>query len=98
MGPVLLLDMGVVVLLVGPAPGEADLPRVAVAIEMMVDELAAVVGVDVQDLEGQNLAHLGEGLDDPNLAKGTRCNSSSIIPKATGTRLAFLTLPRWALA
>jgi hypothetical protein len=25
MGPVLLFDMGVVVLLVGPAPGEADL-------------------------------------------------------------------------
>jgi len=67
-GPVLLLDMGVVVLLVRPTPGEADLPRVAVAEEMMVDELAAVVGVDIEDLEGQDLAHLREGLDDPALA------------------------------
>ena len=42
-GPVLLLDMGVVVLLLGPAPGEADLPIMAITVQIMVDELAAVV-------------------------------------------------------
>ena len=42
-GPVLLLDMGVVVLFIGPAPGEADLPVMAITVQIMVDELAAVV-------------------------------------------------------
>src|SRR6202171_2648824 len=45
-GPVLLLDVGVVVLLVGPAPGELDLLRLAVVPEMLVDELRAVVRAD----------------------------------------------------
>src|SRR5205814_2234506 len=36
-GPVLLLDVGVVVLLVGPAPGELDLLGLTVAIQMAVD-------------------------------------------------------------
>jgi len=45
-GPVLLLDMGVVVLLVGPPPGELDLLGLAVVPEMLVDELRAIVGVD----------------------------------------------------
>lgn len=65
MGPVLLFDMSVVVLLIGPAPGEADLAGRAAAADMMVDGLAAIVGIDVTDSDGQNLAHLVEGLDRP---------------------------------
>ena len=43
MGPVLLLDVCVVVFLVRPATGELDLVLVAEANDMMVNELAAVI-------------------------------------------------------
>jgi len=46
MGPVLLLDMGVVILLVRPAPREADPLVLTVLEETVVDELAAVIGID----------------------------------------------------
>jgi hypothetical protein len=42
MRPVLLLDVRVVVLLVGPSSRELNLPGVAPALQMVVDELAAV--------------------------------------------------------
>ena len=45
-GPVLLFDVGVVVFLVGPAPRELDPVVLAVADEVGVDELRAIVGVD----------------------------------------------------
>src|SRR3970282_2458258 len=67
-GPVLLLDVGVVVLLVGTAAGELDLLGAAVADQVVVEELAAVVGVDAAEAEGQALAHVLEGGDDPSLA------------------------------
>jgi hypothetical protein len=46
--PVLLFDVGVVILMAGPTPSERDLLLRAVAIELMVDELRTIVGIDVQ--------------------------------------------------
>ena len=54
--PVLLLDVGSVVLLVGPGTSEPDpLPSAAV-VQLVVGELAAVVRVDPQEGKGQPLA------------------------------------------
>jgi hypothetical protein len=39
MGPVLLLDVGVVILLVGTTTGELYVVALAVAVQMVVDEL-----------------------------------------------------------
>ena len=50
-GPVLLLDVGLVVLVVGSAAGEGDVPVGAPGAEVVVDELAAVVRVDSEDRE-----------------------------------------------
>ncbi len=66
-GPVLLLDVGVVVLLVGPTAGELDAVGPAVADQLVVEELAAVVRIDALQTKGQIQAHLLEGRDDPRL-------------------------------
>ncbi len=60
MRPVALLDMGVVVLLVGPGTGEEDgLGALArPGHDVMVDELPAVVAVHAQQLEGQVRFHV----------------------------------------
>ncbi len=60
MGPVLLLDVGVVVLLVGAAACELDLAGLAVPVEVGVDELRAVIGVDAFEREGERETHLLE--------------------------------------
>jgi hypothetical protein len=67
-GPVLLLDVGVVILLVGAAPGELDALGLAVPVEMVVDELRAVVRVDPAEAEGQGAADRVQGRLDPRLA------------------------------
>jgi hypothetical protein len=54
-GPVLLLDVGVVVLLVGSPPRELNGVGLAVPVEGIVDELAPVVGVNAPEREGQPL-------------------------------------------
>ena len=59
--PVFLLDVGVVVLLVRAAAGELNLERLAVAVEMIVDELGAIVGVNAAQPEGQGLPDLLQG-------------------------------------
>ena len=51
-----LLDVGIIIFLVGPAPGELDLMRLAVVPEMLIDELRAIVGVDAAESKGQGLA------------------------------------------
>ena len=60
MGPILLLDMGLIVFLVGAAAGEAD--RVGsvcpVAPEVVVKKLGAVIDVEAQDGERQVLFDL----------------------------------------
>ncbi len=68
MGPVLLLDVGVVVLLVRPTPSELDVELLAVAVQMVVDELGAVVRVDTSQLKGASLANLLKRLHHEGLA------------------------------
>ena len=46
MGPVLLLDVRVVVLLVRAPPRELDRVGAVIAVEVMIDELRAVVRID----------------------------------------------------
>jgi len=67
-GPVLLLDVGVIVLLVGPAPRELDRLRLAVAVEMIVDELRAIVGIDPAQAKGQRPPDLVQGRFDAGFA------------------------------
>jgi hypothetical protein len=55
-----LFDVGVVVFLVGPAAGELNGVGPAVIVEMAVDELRAVIGVDAAQAEGQGLLQLDE--------------------------------------
>jgi len=46
--PVLLLDVGIVVLATGATAGEGDVLPLAIAVQFIVDELGAVVGVNSQ--------------------------------------------------
>ncbi len=68
MGPVLLLDMGVVVFAIGPAAGEGHAPRVQVAMQGPVEELAAVVAVEAFHREGQRPFRVGELGQNPGCA------------------------------
>ena len=47
MGPVLRFDGGIVVFFVGPAAGELKAAFLAVAVQVVIDEFRAIVGVDV---------------------------------------------------
>src|SRR6266566_1984675 len=51
-GPVLLLDVGAVILLPGAAAGEGDPALPAVVVEALVDELAAVIAVEAEERHG----------------------------------------------
>ena len=64
MGPVLLLDVRSVVLVAGPTPGKGDLVVEAVVVEVGVDELRSVVGVDAQDREREALGDIRDRVDD----------------------------------
>ena len=66
--PVLLFDMGLVILLVGSRAGKGDLFALAVAQKGLVDELAAVVLIQSQEWEGQVQAQLANGLRDHDLS------------------------------
>ena len=66
-GPVLLLDMGVVVFLVRAAARELDLPGLAVVPQVLIDEFRAGVRVDPAQPEGQRLPELLEGRLDGGL-------------------------------
>jgi len=68
MGPVFLLDMGVVVFFVGPAAGEVDLAIRTVFFDMVVDELAAVVDVQPSEGKGEPQAHLFQSVHDASLS------------------------------
>jgi len=59
-GPVLLLHVRAVVLVPRPRPGELQPPVPAVAEELVVDELAAVVRVDPADRERQVFHDVGQ--------------------------------------
>jgi hypothetical protein len=68
MGPVALLDMGIVVFLVGAAAGELDRAGFAVPVEVGIDELGAIVRIDPAQREGQGLAEVLQGRPDDGLA------------------------------
>jgi len=51
-GPVLLLDVGAVVLLPGAAAGEGDPALPAVVVEALVDALAAIIAVEAEEARG----------------------------------------------
>src|SRR5215213_2257207 len=65
--PVLLLDMSLVVLPIRAAPGEGQLLPPAPAQQVVIQELAAVVGVDAEQREGQPIPELLQGVDDGSL-------------------------------
>jgi len=68
MGPVLLLDVGIVVLFVGTRAGELDSAASWVLLtegkKVVVDELAAVVGVDPLEGERELVFDLGDRIQD----------------------------------
>ncbi len=66
-GPVLLLDMGVIVFLVGALASELDPLSLAIPVEMVVDELRAVVGVNALKGKGQGLPDLLKGVSHAGL-------------------------------
>src|ERR1039458_1345534 len=66
MGPVLLLDMGAIVLVARPRAREGDLVLEAVGEQVGVDELAAVVGVDPDNREGELATDALDRLEDPD--------------------------------
>jgi hypothetical protein len=68
MGPVLLLDVGVVVLLVRPAARELNLFGLTKGVEMKVDELRAVIRIDPLQAKRQLRAELVQRRLDTHLA------------------------------
>jgi hypothetical protein len=60
-GPVFLLDVGVVVLLVVAAAGELDAMGLAVMPQVVVDELAPIIGVDAAQGEAQRARRSSSG-------------------------------------
>ena len=51
-GPVLLLDMGLIIFLVGTRTGKGDLLILAIALEQVIDEFGAIIGVNPEQIEG----------------------------------------------
>src|ERR1035441_893986 len=66
MGPVLLLDVGPVVLVARARPGEGDLVLDAVVEQVVVDELTSVVRIDAEYREGELRDDVLDGLEDPD--------------------------------
>jgi len=67
--------VGVVILATCPATSEGDLLLETVAVELVVDELGAVVGIDAQQREWQALPCLLDGVKDMNLGFVGRSNA-----------------------
>src|SRR5882724_12008848 len=68
MGPILLLDVSVVVLLVRTSSRELDLLPFAPSLQMPVDKFRSVVRVQAQELERQHPCDLIQGLQDSGLS------------------------------
>ena len=66
-GPILLLHVSAVILVARPGPGEGDLVFLAVPVELVVDELAAVIGIDADDGEGEHRSGVLDRFEDPLL-------------------------------
>ncbi len=61
MGPIFLLDMGIVVFFIGPPAGELDLAPATVLEELGIDELRTVVGIQAAEGKGERGVQLGHG-------------------------------------
>ena len=61
MRPVLLLDVGIVVFLIGPSAGKLDITPGAPAGHLPIEKLRAVVGIDAQEAKGHGLGDLLQG-------------------------------------
>ena len=68
MGPVFLFDMSIVILFVGASAGELDVLFVTEGLEVVVDKLSAIIGIDAQEFKRQSLFNLLHGLENPDLA------------------------------
>ena len=68
MRPVLLFNVRIVVFLIRPASCELDPPPAAVALQVVVDEFRAVVGINAPQGKWQALPHLFHRRHDPDLA------------------------------
>ena len=70
MGPVFLFDMGVVFVVVGAAAGELDglFFLGEVTVEVVVEEFASVIGVEVEQGEREELFDMADLLDDAGFA------------------------------
>jgi len=66
-GVVLLLDVAVVVFVIGPAAGKGDLLLETVPVELIIDELTAVVRVQAEQPEGEVALDLLESVEDIGL-------------------------------
>ena len=67
MGPVFLFDMSVVVFFVGASTGELDFFLITEGLEVIVDELRAVVGIDALELKRQSLFDFLHGIKHSDL-------------------------------
>jgi len=67
MGPVLLFDVSVIVFLVGPPSGKLNVVVLAVLVEVVVEELRAVVRIDAAELEWHMCVHLDDGIKNARL-------------------------------
>src|ERR1700741_4983773 len=67
-GAVFLLDVSAVIFLPGATAGEGDGVALTIGIEMLVDELGAVVTVEADERHGQELPHAMDSAAHPVLA------------------------------
>src|SRR5690606_21155039 len=77
MSPVLLFDVGVIVFFVGSAAGELDDTLLTVRVEVVVDELRAVVRIDGLEGKGKCPAYLVQGIHDALL---TLAHKAEVLP------------------
>ena len=79
--------MGVVVFLVGPRACEGDLVTLAILVEVVVDELATIVGVQAHQREWDALGDVVYGSTDPRVAsiatvtEGYSLRQMEVLPK-----------------
>lgn len=67
-GVIFLFDEAVIVFAIGAAAREADLLLLTIAMELIVDELAAVVGIDTLEWKRETVADILQGLEDVALS------------------------------
>jgi len=67
-GPVFLLHVGIIVFLIRATPSELDPVSLAIAVQMIVNKLGTIVGIEALEREGDRLRHLFQRCEDDLLA------------------------------